>query len=75
VLLVTERGMLIRMPAGEIRRIGRATLGVRLIRLDEGDRLVAVALAESADEEDDEGDEPQEGESAGETAESGGGDA
>jgi len=75
VLLVTERGMLIRMPAAEIRRIGRATLGVRLIRLDEGDRLVAVARAESADEEDDEGDEPQEGETAGETAESGGGDA
>jgi DNA gyrase subunit A len=46
ILLVTEGGMLIRMNVAEIRRIGRATLGVRLIRLDEGDHLVSVARAE-----------------------------
>jgi len=49
VLLVTEGGMLIRMTVDEIRRIGRATQGVRLIRLDEGDRLVSVARAERDD--------------------------
>jgi DNA gyrase subunit A len=55
ILLVTEGGMLIRMTVAEVRRIGRATQGVRLIRLDEGDRLVSVARAEgaSADQEDD----------------------
>lgn len=71
VLMVTERGMLIRMAAAEIRRIGRATLGVRLIRLDEDDRLVSVARAENAGDENDgthemqETAENQEGEHAG----------
>ena len=55
ILVVTEQGMMIRMNAGEIRRIGRATLGVRVIRLDEGDRVVSVARAEAIeDSEDDE---------------------
>ncbi|MDX2435952.1 MAG: DNA gyrase subunit A [Acidobacteriota bacterium] len=50
VLLVTEQGMMIRMNAGEIRRIGRATQGVRVIRLKDGDRVVSVARAEAVDE-------------------------
>jgi DNA gyrase subunit A len=45
LLIVTEGGILIRMSIAEIRRIGRATQGVRLIRLDEGDRVVSVAVA------------------------------
>jgi DNA gyrase subunit A len=49
ILVATERGMLIRMHAEEIRRIGRATQGVRVIRLDEGDRVVSVARAETID--------------------------
>lgn len=53
VLIITEQGILIRMKVDEIRRIGRATQGVRVIRLDEGDRVVSVAkLAEDQDEED-----------------------
>ncbi|PWB77484.1 MAG: DNA gyrase subunit A [Holophagae bacterium] len=47
ILVLTEGGILIRMNVGEIRRSGRATQGVRVIRLDEGDRVVSVAkLAE-----------------------------
>jgi len=51
------------MNTAEIRRIGRATQGVRIIRLKEGDRVVSVARAEaSGDEEidstDEEGVEP-----------------
>jgi DNA gyrase subunit A len=47
ILVLTEGGILIRMIVGEIRRSGRATQGVRVIRLDEGDRVVSVAkLAE-----------------------------
>jgi DNA gyrase subunit A len=54
ILVVTEQGMMIRMNASEIRRIGRATQGVRLIRLDEDDRVVSVARAEAADDADEE---------------------
>ena len=75
VLLVTEGGMLIRMPAAEIRRIGRATMGVRLIRLDEDDRLVSVARAESAGEEDGEEEDLPENETAGGSTDSGRGGA
>ena len=50
VLMVTEGGMLIRMNVGEIRRIGRATQGVRVIRLDDGDRVVSVAGPRREDE-------------------------
>ncbi len=71
ILVVTEQGMMIRMNAGEIRRIGRATLGVRVIRLDEDDRVVSVARAEAVDEneiEDTEEDDDLEVENAGDTA-------
>ncbi|MCU0303196.1 MAG: DNA gyrase subunit A [Thermoanaerobaculales bacterium] len=51
-LMVTEGGMMIRMNVSEIRRIGRATQGVRLIRLDDDDRVVSVAVTAAADEED-----------------------
>jgi DNA gyrase subunit A len=44
--------MLIRMNTAEIRRIGRATQGVRIIRLKEGDRVVTVARAEASGDED-----------------------
>jgi DNA gyrase subunit A len=53
VLIMTEGGMLIRMNVSEIRRIGRATQGVRVIRLDDGDRVVSLARAEGSDEGDD----------------------
>ena len=52
ILVVTEGGMLIRMNAAEIRRIGRATQGVRIIRLKEGDRVVSVARTEASEDED-----------------------
>lgn len=43
VIIVTAKGKLIRQGANEISIIGRSTQGMRLIRLDEGDRVVAVA--------------------------------
>jgi DNA gyrase subunit A len=52
VMLITEKGMIIRMPTGDISAIGRNTQGVRLIQLDEGDHLVSIArLAEREDDE------------------------
>jgi DNA gyrase subunit A len=47
VMLITQQGMILRMKAGDVRVIGRATQGVRLIEMEEGDRVVAIAkLAE-----------------------------
>jgi len=43
LMLISEEGMIVRIGIGEIRTIGRATQGVRLIGLHENDRLVAVA--------------------------------
>src|SRR5215510_12008409 len=45
VLLITQQGMIIRMPANDVRAIGRATQGVRLIELESEaeDRVVSVA--------------------------------
>ena len=50
VLLITRYGKLIRMHAAGVSRIGRATQGVRLIQLDEGD-VVASAVRIAPDEE------------------------
>ena len=50
LLLITQSGMLIRIKVKDIRETGRAAQGVKLIDLDEGDRVVAVAkLAEPED--------------------------
>jgi DNA gyrase subunit A len=43
IMLITEKGILIRTRVDEIRETGRNAAGVRLIKLDEGDRLVAMA--------------------------------
>jgi DNA gyrase subunit A len=51
VMLISQQGMILRTRAGDIRAIGRATQGVRLIEMEEGDQVVAVAkLAEREDE-------------------------
>jgi DNA gyrase subunit A len=50
-MLITSGGKLIRMPVNGIPTIGRNTQGVRLIRLDEAETVVAMErLAESEDE-------------------------
>jgi DNA gyrase subunit A len=43
LLLTTERGQLTRIPASEIRRVGRASLGVRIMNLNPNDRITGVA--------------------------------
>ena len=51
VMLISQQGMILRTRAGDIRAIGRATQGVRLIEMEEGDMVVAVAkLAEKDDD-------------------------
>jgi DNA gyrase subunit A len=43
VMIITHQGKVIRVHSGEIREAGRSTQGVRLLRLDEGDRIAAAA--------------------------------
>ena len=50
LMLITEKGILIRTPIREIRETGRNAQGVRLIKLDEGDRLVAMARVDAEEE-------------------------
>jgi DNA gyrase subunit A len=42
-MLVTRGGVINRQPASQIRVIGRATQGVRIIALDDGDELMDIA--------------------------------
>ena len=42
LLISTTNGIVIRQPVSEIRRIGRATEGVRLIRLEAGDQVATI---------------------------------
>jgi DNA gyrase subunit A len=46
LMFITEQGMILRTQSSGISLIGRATQGVRLIDLDEGDRTVSVARLE-----------------------------
>ncbi len=43
LLLTTERGQLVRIPAGEVRRVGRASRGVKIMNLNAGDKITSVA--------------------------------
>ncbi len=43
LVTITAQGMVLRISADEIRPISRATQGVRLARVDEGDRIVGLA--------------------------------
>ena len=51
VLLITAQGKIIRMDASGISRIGRATQGVRLIQMEEGDVVVAAIRTAEREEE------------------------
>ncbi len=52
IMLISSSGTLVRTPVSEISIIGRNTQGVRLIRVQSGQRLVGLARIESIDDED-----------------------
>ena len=54
IMLVTDRGKIIRMPVKNISVISRNTQGVKLIDMEPGERVVSAACL--AEEEDDTGD-------------------
>jgi len=53
IMLVTNRGQLIRTPVDDIRIAGRATQGVTLFRVEDGERVMSVTRL--GDENDTEG--------------------
>jgi DNA gyrase subunit A len=55
VLLITQQGMIIRMQTDDLRAIGRATQGVRLIDIEADDKVVSVARLVEKEEEPPEG--------------------
>jgi DNA gyrase subunit A len=59
LMIISQQGMILRMKAGGVRAIGRATQGVRLIEMEPGDEVVAIAkLAEKEDDADAEAETP-----------------
>ena len=56
LMIITKSGLTIRMKVSDIRLAGRATQGVKLINIKEGDSIAAISCVEP----DDEGQEVQE---------------
>ena len=54
IMIITQQAKLIRLEAGEIRKTGRSAQGVRLIKIDEGDKVTSASLVEAAEEETEE---------------------
>ncbi|MCC9167084.1 DNA gyrase subunit A [Pontibacter harenae] len=52
LMIINRSGITIRLRVGDIRVIGRATQGVRLIKLNEGDQISSVAKIEMDNEEE-----------------------
>ena len=64
LIITSKEGIMIRIGVNEIRVMGRATQGVRVIRLDEADGIADVAVITESDDEDIEATETIEGEEA-----------
>jgi DNA gyrase subunit A len=58
VMLISQQGKITRLDASTIRESGRSAQGVRLINLEEGDRVAAVCLV-SSENGDNEGQQPK----------------
>ena len=41
--IISAGGVVLRMPVKDVRQAGRATRGVRLMEVDEGDRIASLA--------------------------------
>jgi DNA gyrase subunit A len=49
LIIITKEGKLIRIEAGAIRQAGRSTQGVRLVSLEQGDRVAAACVVPNED--------------------------
>lgn len=52
LILITDGGVLIRMPAKQVRETGRTAQGVKLINLDEGEKLIGMGTVVDKEEID-----------------------
>ena len=52
LMIINRSGLTIRMPVSTIRIAGRATQGVRLINIKEGDAIAAVSVVAKGDDEE-----------------------
>jgi DNA gyrase subunit A len=59
IILISSNGQTIRLGLGDIPELGRATQGVRIMRLNEGDKVVSLALVDKVEENDDSADEEE----------------
>jgi DNA gyrase subunit A len=53
IMLITDKGVLVRTRVSEIRELGRATQGVTLISVDDGSMLSGVRRVVESDADDD----------------------
>ena len=56
IVIVSQNGKIIRIEAGTIRQAGRSTQGVKLVSLEEGDKVAAASVvpeAENGEAQDD----------------------
>ncbi len=58
VFLINSDGIIIRIRAEEISQLGRATQGVKIMKVDDGTKIVAMAKAIKDDEEDEKSEDP-----------------
>lgn len=59
-IIISAQGQTIRLGLKDIPELGRATQGVRIMRLNNGDRVVSLALVETKKDEDDEEEDQKE---------------
>lgn len=52
VIIISKNGQTIRLGIKDIPALGRATQGVRIMRLNDGDNVVSLALVDKVEEED-----------------------
>ena len=52
LLITTDRGIVIRTSLTSVARSGRNTQGVRIIRLDEGQKVASIAIVEPEENEE-----------------------
>ena len=50
LIVITDKGVLMRQPVSQIRTIGRVTQGVKLVKLDEGSKISSISRVINEDE-------------------------
>ena len=54
IMLITSAGVMIRFDVDDVSQTGRATLGVRLIKVDDGAQVASITAVPKANDEDEE---------------------